>query len=373
MKITKVEVFTCPQPLKIPFTHASSGLVTHLEGVYVRLNSDCELTGIGEVRGNCSYFTGDTTGAVVSTIVTRIAPALLGKDPRNINVLNRAIENSVVGCYGAKAACDAAVYDLAGRIAGVPVYELLGGKIRDDVVSEENIPFMSVEKAQDLAESILDGGCRFVKMRVGSPRFADDLERVSAVWEIIGKRGLRGDVTFSVDANQSWRATDAVGYVNRLAEMGVTIVEQPFPFNSIDRLLEFRRNCPIKLFGDEAATDIASVTRLIELNAVDGIHIKLIKCGGIYNAVRLMHLAEAHGIDYMIGGMDEGMLAVTAAVHCAAVANTDLFEVHGHLRIANDPTSGLVAAGSVVRVPDGPGLGVTVDESALRLEMEVKA
>ena len=119
---------------------------------------------------------------------------------------------------------------------------------------------------------------------------------------------------------------------------------------------------------DDAITTVKTVedlVRYIELGAIDGIHIKLIKCGGIYNAVRLMHLAEAHEIQYMIGGMDEGMMAVAAAVQCAAVANTQLFEVHGHLRIAEDPTTGLEAEGSVVKVPDGPGLGVQIAEEKL--------
>ncbi len=115
---------------------------------------------------------------------------------------------------------------------------------------------------------------------------------------------------------------------------------------------------------------MADFVRYIEMGALDGIHIKLIKCGGINNAMRLIHLAEAHEIEYMIGGMDEGMMAVAAAVQCAAVANTNLFEVHGHMRIKEDPTSGLVINGSIVTVPDGPGLGVTIDETKLHKVFE---
>ena len=128
-------------------------------------------------------------------------------------------------------------------------------------------------------------------------------------------------------------------------------MEQPMRYNSPLRLAELKRSCPVQLFGDESVATVEDLVRYIELGAIDGIHIKLIKCGGIYNAVRLMHLAEAHEIQYMIGGMDEGMMAVAAAVQCAAVANTQLFEVHGHLRIAEDPTTGLEAEGSAAPPP----------------------
>ena len=365
MKITKATVYTCKQPLKIPFRHASSGLVDHLDGVYVKLESDEGISGFGEVRGNCSYFTGDTTNAVVATICERIAPALIGKDPLNLNQCHLDMERSVVGNTAAKAACDAALYDLAGKLQNQPVWQLLGGKLHDTLTSEENIPFMTVEEAETLAQQIIQNGSRFIKVRVGAPDFQYDLDRVSAVWKVIQQSGKANEIVYSVDANQAWTVGEAIQRINKLAEQGVTIVEQPMKYNSPLRLAELKRSCPVQLFGDESVATVEDLVRYIELGAIDGIHIKLIKCGGIYNAVRLMHLAEAHEIQYMIGGMDEGMMAVAAAVQCAAVANTQLFEVHGHLRIAEDPTTGLEAEGSVVKVPDGPGLGVQIAEEKL--------
>ncbi|QNM06004.1 mandelate racemase/muconate lactonizing enzyme family protein [Qiania dongpingensis] len=366
MKIKNVSVYTCLQPLKIPFSHASSGLVTNLEGVYVKLEAEDGTAGFGEVRGNCSYFTGDTTGAVVSTICSAIAPKMVGQDAENLNVLHQIIEESLVGNTAAKAACDCAAYDLAGKLAGKPVYELLGGKLNDRLPSEENIPFMTVEEAEKRAEEIIDSGCRFIKVRVGGQQFRYDEERVSAVWDVIRSRGVQDEVVYSVDANQAWNTREAIRNLNRLAEYGVTIAEQPVHYNSPIRLKELKENCPMKLFGDECVATVEDLARYIEMGAVDGIHIKLIKCGGIYNAVRLMNLAKAHEIEYMIGGMDEGMMAVAAAVQCGAVAETKLFEVHGHVRIKADATSGLVVHGSVVEVPDGPGLGVTVREEMLK-------
>ena len=291
MKIIEASVYTCAQPLKIPFRHASSGLVTNLDGVYVKLTAEDGTYGFGEVRGNCSYFTGDTTGAVVSTICTAIAPKLVGLEAENLNRIHQVIENSVVANTAAKDACDCAAYDLAGKLAGKPVYELLGGKLNDTLPSEENIPFMSVEEAKNRAAEILDSGCRFVKVRVGADDFGYDKSRVKAVWEVICDRGLEGEVVYSVDANQAWTARDAIRNINRLVDYGVSIVEQPVKYNSPIRLKELKDNCPVKLFGDECVATVEDFARYIEMGAIDGIHIKLIKCGGISNAVKLMTLA----------------------------------------------------------------------------------
>ena len=152
----------------------------------------------------------------------------------------------------------------------------------------------------------------------------------------------------------------------------VTIVEQPVRFDSVSQLRELKASIPTKLFGDESVASIEDFVRWTDLGLIDGVHIKLIKCGGITNAIRLTHLAEAHHISYMIGSMDEGMMAIAAAVAVGAVSNTDLFEVHGHVRIANDPTTGLIVRGSDVLVPNTPGLGVQVDESRLTLCAEIK-
>lgn len=365
MKITKAEVFTCRQPLKIPFMHASSGYIDHLDGIYVKFTTDEGVSGFGEVRGNCSYFTGDTAGAVISVISSVLAPAVIGEDPLNMNRLHDIMEKKIIGNYAAKAACDCALYDLAGKILGQPVYQLLGGKLHDTLESEENIPFMEVEKAVKRAENVIAQGCRFIKVRVGADDFSYDYERVSAIWNVIQKSGHRNEIVFSIDANQAWNVRDAIYRLNKLAELGVTIAEQPVKYNSPLRLKELKENCPVKLFGDESIATAEDLVRYIELGAVDGIHIKLIKCGGIYSAMRLMNLAKAHEIEFMIGGMDEGMMAVAAAVQCAAVAETNLFEVHGHVRIAKDPTEGLHVEGSTVHVPEGCGLGVAVDEKKL--------
>ena len=367
-KIAKVEVFTCKEPLKTPFTHATSGHIDHLDGVFVKITTDDGYQGFGEVRGNCSYFTGGITPSVTAVIMKELAPSFIGEDPTNMNRLHNILENKIVGNYAAKAACDCALYDLNGKILGLPVYQLLGGKLRDFMESEENIPFMEPEQAAQTTQELIEHGCNFIKVRVGAPNFSYDLSRVAAIWKVIKASGKADKITFSMDANQAWEIHDAVHKINKLTEYGITIVEQPAKYLSPARLRQLKQSCPVKLFGDEAVGTIEELVRYIELEVIDGIHIKLIKCGGIYNAINLMRIAEAHDIQYMIGGMDEGMLAVTAAVHCAAVAKTELFELKGHIRIEDggDPSHGLEIRGGDVYVPHTPGLGITIDENKLK-------
>lgn len=365
MKINKATIYQKNLPLKNAFEHASSGRVTQLEEVYVKLETDSGYTGLGEVRGNCTYFSGDNTQAVIATVRDVLLPSILGQDAKNLNVLHNILEQVVVGNQAAKAVVDIAMHDLLAKIHHVPLYELLGGKLKNQLPTEENIPFCSVAETAQIAQELVDYGCRFIKIRVGLEPFSLDIARVKKVYDIVKEAGLSEQTELAVDANQAWNLKEALYKINVLSQYGITIVEQPVPAGDINQLKQIKERCLPKIFADEAIFTVKDLVNLLEAKAIDGLHIKLIKCGGIINALRLCHLAEAHGIDYMIGGMDEGMMAVAAAVHCGAVVNTSLFELNGHCRISADPCTGLEVARSLVSVPAGAGLGISIDEAQL--------
>ena len=365
MKIVKATIFQKDLPLKIPFAHASSGKVTCLEEVYVKLQADSGHVGFGEVRGNCTYFSGDHTQAVIAVVRDIVLPLIMGLEATNLNLLHDVLEGSIVGNQAAKAVVDIAMHDLAAKIYEIPLYELLGGKVRDTLSTEENIPFCSLLETEKMAKQLVTQGCRFIKVRVGLEAFSQDVARVKKVAEVIEAAGMSDMIELAVDANQAWRLKEAIARIAVLGQYGVKIVEQPIPAGNIRQLKQVKEQCPVRVFSDEASFTIKDLANLAAIDAIDGLHIKLIKCGGIINAVRLCHVAEAHGLDYMIGGMDEGMMAVAAAVQCAAVAHTELFELNGHCRITQAPTSGLQVKNSRVTVPSGAGLGVTVDERQL--------
>lgn len=370
MKISKVTMFEKCLPLKEPFEHATSGKISALEEIFIKLETDDGHTGYGEVRGNCMYFTGDCTKSVEAVLQHVILPKLPGMDPCNIHQIMDVVNKVIVGNTAAKAAVDIAVHDLAARIKGIPVYELLGGMRHQTLATEENIPFCPVEETIRRTKQIAGNGCKFIKVRVGLKSFSKDIDRLKAIAKTLEEMQLT-DVELAIDANQAWTVKEAIERIECLYPYGVRIVEQPVAAKDIVGLKYVKDHTKVKIFADEAVFTPEDMMAAIRAEAIDGVHIKLIKSGGIANAMKMVTLAEANHMTYMIGGMDEGMMAVAAAVQCAAAANANYHELDGHRRIAEDVTSGLVVENAVVQVPDGPGLGVKLDESKLTKICEI--
>lgn len=372
-KISRAVVFRKKHELKIPFRHASSGEITYLDDVYVKLETEDGHVGYGEVRGNCHYTTGDTASGIAATLSDVLLPNIMGHQALELNRIHYQMERLIMGNNAAKAVCENALYDLIGNIHNLPVHSLLGGKLAEYLPTEENIPFCSLEETEVLAREYLTSGCRFIKIRVGLEPFANDVARVAKVQEVTQNMGLADYVEIAVDANQAWDPKTAMERITQLLQYGVTVVEQPVPFGHVSGLRWLKESCPVKIFADESILSTRDLALMAAERVIDGVHIKLVKCGGISNALRMMHIAEAHGLGFIMGGMDEGMLAVAAAVHCGAVANTKLFELNNHRRIKEDATTGLIVSHGVVKVPDGPGFGVSVNENLLTKVCEVTA
>lgn len=370
MKISKVTMFEKCLPLKEPFEHATSGKISELEEIFIKLETDDGYTGYGEVRGNCMYFTGDCTKSVEAVLEHVILPKLPGLDPCNIHQIMDVVNKVITGNTAAKAAVDIAVHDLAARIKGIPVYELLGGLRKQTLPTEENIPFCSVEETIRRTKQIAENGCKFIKVRVGLNPFSKDIDRLKAIAQTLKELRLT-DVELAIDANQAWTVKEAIERIDCLYEYGVRIVEQPVAAKDMAGLKYVKDHTKVKIFADEAVFTPEDMMAAIKAEAIDGVHIKLIKSGGIANAMKMVTLAESNHMLYMIGGMDEGMMAVAAAVQCAAAANANYHELDGHRRIQQDVTDGLIVNHAIVQVPDGPGLGVTVDEHQLRKICEI--
>jgi L-alanine-DL-glutamate epimerase-like enolase superfamily enzyme len=157
-----------------------------------------------------------------------------------------------------------------------------------------------------------------------------------------------------VDANEGWTLEEARDRLDWLATMGVELVEQPLPADRIEESRELRRLSPLPIVADESVHRAADVPRLAQ--AFDGINIKLMKCGGLGEAVRLIHVARAHGMQVMLGCMIESSLAITAAAHLSPLV--DWADLDGNLLVTNDPFIGAGVRDGRLVLPDGPGLGV---------------
>lgn len=249
---------------------------------------------------------------------------------------------AVPGEVAAEAAMDMAICDLAGKKLGVPLYELMGIDPRQTPMTSFTIGMDTPEVVEAKVKEA--GDYEVLKIKMGSDEDRQILEAV---------RGLT-DRPLRVDANEGWTLEGAQARLEWLESMGVELVEQPLPAGQLEEMRELRRLSPLPLFADESVHRAADIPRLS--GAFDGINIKLMKCGGLGEARRMIAVARAHGMQVMLGCMVESSLAITAAAHLSPLV--DFADLDGNLLIDNDPFVGVTVMGGRLVLPEEPGLGV---------------
>jgi L-alanine-DL-glutamate epimerase-like enolase superfamily enzyme len=226
------------------------------------------------------------------------------------------------------------------------------------------VAFTTPGEAAKKARSAIRGGYRLIKVRVGLGLEKDE-GRLTAIREVIDSEPAGSEVTLVADANGAWQPKEAIGYLRRWERYRLGWIEQPVGTEMIDGLRLVRENVSIPVMADESAKGPREVLRLVEEGAVDMLHFKLIKAGGFFPLRAMEAIAEAAGIPYMIGQMDEGMLATAAAVHAGTSSRAQWFEVHCYRDVKSQPFRGLAIKNGAMIVPKGAGLGVEVEEAAL--------
>jgi len=361
VRITAVEVYRKDLPLETPFQHFASGSVRALEEVYVRLLTDEGVAGHGEARGNSHYLTGDTPDRVAAEILQHLGPRLVGRDPRDWHALLADLDRAVVGAHGARSALDIALHDLIGQLYRLPVYEILGGAVRDSLPSNQSIFYGPPDTAARQAAAYVAEGFRFLKIRAGLRPFQRDVDRIRAVREAIGP-----DVSLAIDLNMAWTAREAVTHLRRLAPFDLAYVEQPVDYRDLSGLRQVTQHTDIPIMADESVQSLDDVLVLARDRVVDLLHLKLIKLGGFVGLWRAAAIAETAGLELMIGQTNEGGLATAAAAHCGLAVKARYLELYGSQGLVEDPASGFALCGGVATVTEGPGLGVTLDVSRLK-------
>ena len=261
-------------------------------------------------------------------------------DPRAFD--SAAARAAVAGEPAAEAAIDMALRDLAGKRLGVPLYELMG-------IDPSSMPVTSFTIGMDTPDIVEQKvreaeGFAVLKVKMGSQDDHRVLETVRSVTD----RPVR------VDANEGWALEDALARLDWLQEMGVEFVEQPLPADQLAEMRELKKQSPLPLIADESVGRAEDIPRLAD--AFDGINIKLMKCGGLGEALRMIHVARAHDMKIMLGCMVESSLAITAAAHIAPLV--DFADLDGNLLITNDPFIGAEVREGKLVLPSEPGLGV---------------
>ncbi|MBT2368838.1 dipeptide epimerase [Streptomyces sp. ISL-10] len=246
-------------------------------------------------------------------------------------------------------ALESALLDLVGKRAGVPVHQLLGGRGAPPCVpTARTIGITTPRRAEARATRLVRDGFSVLKIKAGAPDPAEDLDRVRAV------RAVAPHARLLLDPNGAWNADTAERLLPLFAELGVEAVEQPLTPGDPEALAKLAERSPLPLIADEDAIDHEDARRLA--GRVQGINVKLAKCGGVSAALRIAEIIAGTGTELMLGCLTASTLGIAPAVHLADRARW--VDLDGHLLLANDPWTGIGGADGTVRAGRNPGLGV---------------
>ncbi len=354
MKITDIELGMLRVPLKTPFKTALRTVDT-VEDIVVLVRTDSGYTGYGEAPAT-AVITGDTHGSIIEAINTFIKPRLIGQDISNLNRICALIESSMERNTSAKAAVEIAIYDLWAQLHGAPLYQMLGGG--DPVITTDiTISVDYIDKMVADSLSALERGFESLKIKVGKD-IGLDIERVKAIHAAVEGRAL-----LRLDANQGWTAKQAVYAMNALENAGVVLelLEQPVKANDLAGMKYVTERVNTPVMADESVFSPHQVFELIQHSAADIINIKLMKTGGISNAIKIADIAALYGVPCMIGCMLESSISVAAAVHLAAAKSGAISKVDldgPSLGQFNPVEGGVIFNESEITITDAPGLGI---------------
>jgi len=354
MKIEAIQTGKISIPLKKPFKTALRR-VDSAEDIIVKIIADTGEIGFGNAPPT-AVITGDSQDSVISAIRDTLGPRIIGMDVENLEGIMTTLDAGMLHNSSAKAALDIAVHDLFGKRFGLPLYKLFGG-LRTSMETDLTISLNSPEEmVRDALEAVAEGYTA-LKLKVGNDPVLD-AKRVQAIRAAVGET-----IRIRLDANQGWTPKEAVRIIRRFEAEGLDIelIEQPVKAHDLDGLKYVTDHVETDIMADESAFGPFEVFRLLAQRACDLINIKLMKAGGLHNAVKIANLAETMGIQCMMGCMLESKVGITAAASFAAgkkiVTRADL---DAAVLLAEDPVVGGVAfCKNQLQVPESPGLGIS--------------
>jgi L-Ala-D/L-Glu epimerase len=326
-----------------PFVIARGGS-SEWKVVWVRLIDAQGREGWGEAAP--SRFYGETSDTVLAAL-ERLRPIIEAGDPERIEDLESALLAALRLNAAARAAVSAALHDLHGKRLGVPLWQLWGLSPAASPRSSFTIAIAADDDTlRARVRDAVAAGYPILKVKLGSDR---DQRTMALVRECAPHAVLR------VDANAAWTPKHTLAMAPQLTELGVEFIEQPVPPHDLDGLRFVRERCALPIVADESCLTAADVSRLV--GVVDGVNLKLAKCGSLREAIRIIHTARSHGMLVMAGCMVETSLGITAAAHLGPML--DAVDFDGAALLRDDPFCGATIMNGVLALPTTPGLGVT--------------
>ena len=353
LRITGIDIFHASIPMVAPF-RISLGVISEADYLFIRITTDAGVSGWGETTP-FPPITGDTQ-AINAAAAVDLARLIVGKDPLDIEGRVAEMARFLAFNSSVRSAFDMALHDVAGKVAGLPLYALLGGGRRTlttDVTVGLGEPEVMARQAAELKAS----GVPAIKVKLGTTA-AEDVLRIECIRAAVGN-----ELPLRVDANQGWDFPTAVVVLSRLATSGIEYCEQPIARWDYDNFRRLRERVSIPIMADESVFDHHDAFRLAAAGCCDFLNIKLAKSGGIRTALKIDAVAEACGARCMLGCMLETRLGLTAAAHVvSARPNIRYVDLDSHFQLKEDPILGGARwQGGTIELPTAPGIGAEPD------------
>jgi L-alanine-DL-glutamate epimerase-like enolase superfamily enzyme len=357
IQIQDVEIYPYNVSMIEPFRVALS-TITSAENVLVRLRTREGVVGWGEASPY-SPVTGETQ-AVDLAVGKDLANFVRGRDPFTLSAIVSDMDGFTPSNTSIKAALEMAVWDICGKLAGQPVYKLLGA-YRDSFETDITIGMGTPEEMAKKATKYVQDGFKTLKVKLGDGP-EPDTQRMKAIREAIGY-----SIKVRTDANQGWTAAETVRALRMMEKYQMQICEQPVPYWDVEGLKFSRDNSPTPIMADESVHSPHDALAIVRENAVDCINIKLMKSGGLLRGVQIATVAASAGVTCMVGCMEETRLALTAGAHLVCSQKNIVYaDLDGFLELSVDPViGGMQMRDGIVTLPNTPGLGVDIDPAFL--------
>ena len=364
-KITGIEVFPLLAKFKKPFSFSGVTRVSS-NNVILKINTDEGVYGVGEA---CPVpaMSGETNIGICAVIKNYFEPLLKGQDPLDLAILTQKVEKCVGSNVVAKAGINIALYDLAGKLLNVPVYQLLGGKYRSEIPINGSVGLGTAEQMLETCEEQMEvAGCKYLKLYAGKEPIETDIPKLKKIIRGVGDRAQ-----CFLDINQQWTPKTAIKAIRSLEEdVPLLYVEQPTAKWDYEGMRFVRENVVTPIAADESVFSLSDITNLARNQACDVITIYALKPGGILRGHQAITMSENLGMDCFIGSYLELGVGTAAGIHLSAAIPKLRYPCYmfGPLKYQYDVLKqDLDIKNGMVKVPEGPGLGIELDMEKLEL------